>query len=125
MAQKRAVSIDAVTFDYKLYVSELNAPDNILSEVNISESGMHIVWQSEIQTPYITLVSKEHGWIYQDTKDALLAQYAQLGTTFLLTYDDASTDTVRFAHEKGIVFIPLYEGACIYTAEINLAVIIL
>ena len=124
MAQKRAISIGGTTFKYKLYVAELDAPNNIQSEVNISESGVHIIWQSEIQTPYITLLSKEHGWIEQDIKDAILAMYAQYESIFTVTYDDATTDEVRFAHERGISFTPHTEGCDIYTAQINLAVVI-
>ncbi len=125
MAQKRAESIDATLFEHKMYVKENDAPDTILSEVNMSESGMHIVWQSEIQTPYITLESRKQGWIDQETKDALLVQYALLGNTFTLTYDDNSTDDIRFAHEKGIVFTPLFEGSNRYTVVLHLAVVII
>ena len=123
--QKRAISIGSVIFDYTLHIAELNAPVNIKTEVNVSESGMHIVWQSDILTPYITLESQNHGWLSQDNKDEILSQYALLETTFVLTYSDETTDTVRFAHEKGIVFKPLFEGSNIYTAEINLALVII
>lgn len=121
MAQKRAVSIGATSFTYKLYVSELDAPNNIQSEVSLSESGVHIIWQSEVLTPYITLVSKEHGWLTQTDKDAILVMYNLFESTFTLTYDDASTDAVRFAHERGIVFTPIIEGSDKYTVQINLA----
>lgn len=124
MAQKRAVSLGNTTFNRKLYVSELDEPNNIQSEVNITEAGIHVVWQNEILTPYITLVSREHGWLDQATKDSILADYGVLGTSFVLTYDDGSTDDVRFAHEKGISFTAVIEGCEPYTTQINLAKVI-
>ncbi len=126
MAQKRVVSIGNVTFPYKMYVLELDTPKAMRSEVNVSESGLDIVWQAPILTPAITIVSKQQGWITQDVKDDLIAQHALFETTFVLTYDDASTDTVRYAHEKELMkFTPLFEGSDRYTAEMAFAVVII
>ncbi len=124
MAEKRAVSIGGVTFDFKLHYLELDEPNDIQSEASISESGVHIVWQNKIQTPYITLSSKDYGWVYQSTKDAILALYEALDTTYTLSFDDGSSETVRFAHERGINFTPHFEGCDTYTAQINLAKVI-
>ena len=124
MAQKRVISIGSTTLNRSLYVEELDKPNNIQSEVNMSESGIHLVWQMEIQTPYITLVSKQSGWLDQETKDALMAQYALLETSFVLTYSDLSTDNVRFAHERGISFDAVIEGSEPYSVKINLAKVI-
>jgi hypothetical protein len=121
MAQRRAVSIGSTVFDYKLYIIENDEPNNINTEVSTTEAQMHVIWQAEMLTPYITLTSKEHGWIKQATKDALISQYSLLETTFILSYDDGTTDNVRFAQEKGISFVPLSEGCDIYTTQINLA----
>jgi len=124
MGNKRATQIGSVEFDHSLLVAELDNPNNILCEVNISEAGNHIVWQTEVEERYITLVSGEGGWIYHDTKLALIALYNQLETVFTLTYSDESTDTVRFAHEKPPKFVEIYEGAEIYFAEISFATVV-
>ena len=125
MAQKRAVSIGGVVFGHKMYMLELDEPSNIVSEVAISEAGTHIVWQSEILTPYITLESREQGWIEQAEKDLIMELYSQFEATFVLVFDDESEENVRFAHEKGIPFTPISEGSSIYTAQISLAVVLL
>ncbi len=124
MANKRAVSLGGVVFDYKLYVLQLDAPEDILSEVAITEAGVHAVWQNKVLTPYITLSSKQHGWLSQSVKDSIIALYEQLDTTFTLEYDDGSTDEVRFAHENGISFTPLNEGCNVFLGQINLAKVV-
>lgn len=124
MAQKKAIQLDSIVFDHSLFIEEEDAPNNIQSEVNLTESGVHVVWQSEIKTPYITLISKNHGWLKQSTKDAIMALYNQYESTFVVTYDDLSTDTVRFAHERGLSFTPIFEGSEHYTTQINLAKVI-
>jgi len=125
MANKRAVSLGGITFDYKMYYKELDEPNNIQSEIELSESGVHLIWQSEILTPYITLESKTHGWLTQSTKDALFALYGQFESIYTLVFDDGSTEDVRFAHERGISFTPVVEGCDTFTAQINLAKVIL
>ncbi len=120
----RAKKIGTETFAYPLWVAEFEKPADVMSEMRMSASGKHIVYAKRIQTPYITLVSKEYGWLTEANVAALKAQFEVIdGTTYTLTYDDDTTETVRYAHEKGIEFTPLYEGACWYTATINLAVV--
>jgi len=121
MANKRAVSIGAVTFEHKLHVIELNKPNDVNAEVAITEAQMHVIWQAEMLTPYITLTSMQYGWLTQANKDTLRDQYSMLDTTFTLSYDDGTSDQVRFAQELGMSFTPLSEGCNIYTGEINLA----
>lgn len=117
----KAKSIGGTDFLYQLWVEEFEKPDNVKGEMVMSAAGSHITYASDITTPYITLVSKEQGWLDELDVAALKTQYAQLGTTFTLTYSDDTTETVRFAHEKGISFTPLYEGSCYYRTTINLA----
>ena len=121
MAQIRAKSLGGVTFDYPLHIFELDNPENILTEQMISATGEHIVWNKEILTPYITLNSKEEGWVHQLNKDSLFCMYSLLETTFTLTYTDDTTETVRIAHEKDFNFDPLYEGSEWYSVTLSLA----
>lgn len=114
-------SLGTTTFLYNLWVEEFESPGNIAGEMVMSSTGSHITYTSEILTPYITLVSKEQGWLSAANIAALKTQYASLGTTYTLTYDNNTTDTVRFAHEKGMTFTPLYEGSIYYRVTINLA----
>ena len=124
---KRAVSLGGIVFDYRLHYKEINSPEDIDAEVATSESGIHLVWEREIQTPYITLESLSNGWIRQNTKDALMAIRSQIGATFTLVFDDSSTETVRFAHERnnGIIFTPHHDGCTDYNVQIFLAKVIL
>lgn len=124
MADARAKSLGLVTFDHTLHMQENLSPNSVMSEVMMSAGGAHIVYQAEIKTPYITLVSRKHGWLKEDTKNALIELYNQLNTTFTLTYSDDSTDLVRFAHEKGISFDPVSESSEYFFATINLAKVI-
>lgn len=124
MAQKKVKKIGTIVLEYNLHIQELDAPDNILTEMNMSEGGTHIIWTKAILTPYITLYSGEHGWISQTNKDAIMALYNVLESTITITYTDNTTESVRFAHEKGISFNPTYEGSDDYTATINLAKVI-
>lgn len=117
----KAKSIGTTTFTYQLWVEEFENPSNVSGEMVMSAAGSHITYAREIATPYITLVSKEHGWLHDDDIATLKTQYASIGSTFTLTYSDDTTETVRFAHEKGMSFVPLYEGACYYRVTINLA----
>ena len=117
----KAKSLGSVTFLYELWVAEFEAPDNVMSEMRMSAAGSHVVYEAAIETPYITLVSKENGWLNEQNVSDLKTSWADLGATLTLTYDDDTTETVRMAREKELVFTPLYEGACYYTAQIPLA----
>ena len=119
---KRAKQLDSVEFALNtLFIQEELTNAETMGEMNMSADGTHIVYVAEIKTPYITLDSKQYGWITETQRLALVAMRKQLGSTFLLTYDDLTTDTVRFAHEKEMVFTPLFEGSKKYTAIIPLA----
>ena len=125
MANKRAVSLGGVVFDYKLFYLEIDEPNHIQTESELSESGVHLVWEAEIFSPYMTLSSKDNGWITQPIKEALILLYSQLQGIHTLVFDDSSSIRVRFAREKGsISFSPLSEGSEIYLTEIPLAVVV-
>jgi len=117
----RAKGLGALTLTYMLWVDEYEKPNHIMSEAQMSADGNHIVYQAEIFTPYRTLTSKRHGWLTEDDITALKTMYSQLDTNFVLIFDDETTESVRFAHEKPLVFTPLFEGSDYYTAVIPLA----
>ena len=121
---KKATQIHTTVFMHPLWVNEFENPNTVMGEMVMSAGGTHIVYQAPIYTPYITLVSRDSGWLNVDNMAEVKAYYEQLDTTFTLTYDDLSTETVRFAHEKGIVFTPTYEGSCHFYATINLAKVV-
>jgi uncharacterized membrane protein len=120
--KKKAIQLGSIKFDSPLWVLEYETPSDISASMVMTAANTHVVYESEINTPYITLISKANGWIEETTKNDILALYSDLSVTDLvLTYSDTSTDTVRIAREKGITFAPIYEGACVYTTTINLA----
>lgn len=119
---KRAKQLDTIVFNLNtLFIQEEMMNDSVMGQMKMSGAGTHIVYEAEIFTPYITLDSEQHGWLTEAQVEALTALWMQLDTTFTLTYDDDTTDTVRFAKEKKMQFTPLYEGSCNYTAIIPLA----
>ncbi len=119
---KRAKQLGAVVFDKNtLFIQEEYSDESVMCESVMSAGGTHIVFEAEIFTPYITLDSHQHGWISEEQREDLTAMRKQLGATFTLTYDDDSTDLVRIAREKKMVFTPLSEGSAYFTAIIPLA----
>ena len=117
----RVKSVGVLTFSHTLWGDEYEKPSHIVGEMRRSAAGTHIVYEAEILTPYRTLNSKRHGWLTSEDVAAIKVMYDQLDTTFTLTYDDDSTEIVRFAHEKQPVFTPITEAAKYYTVVIPLA----
>ena len=119
----RAKMLGAIEFvENTLFIEEeFNDNSSSKAEVVLSATGEHIVYEMEILTPYITLNSRQYGWISEDQRDSLVLMRKQLDTTFVLTYDDGTTETVRFAREKDMVFESTFEGSDKYTAIIPLA----
>ncbi len=118
---KKATQIEGVVFDYPLWVTQEEVPDNVLGEMRMSAAGTHVAFATEILTPYITLRSKESGWLSETHVEQLKDMRKNIGASFTVYFDDSTTETVRFAHEKQMVITPLFEGACNYTVEIPLA----
>ena len=118
----RAKQLGAVVFDLNtLFINEEMSDGSVMGEAVLSAAGSHIVYEAAVSTPYITLNSKEYGWITEAQREALMIMWNTLETTYTLTHDDLSTVSVRMAKEKNIVFTPLYEGAENFTAVIPLA----
>lgn len=119
---RRAKQLGDIVFDKNaLFIQEEMVNASVMSEVGMSAQGTHIVYEAEIHTPYITLDSKEHGWVTEEQCDALVEMRTGLGEIFTLTYDDDTTEEVRMANEKQLVFTPLFEGSCDFLAIIPLA----
>lgn len=113
--------IGTVVLDSPLYILEYDVPNDIMGEVAMSASGSHIAYSALIATPYRTAESRENsGWLSVAQMDALKALWIA-GTTFLITYDDDSTETVRMANEKQISFEEISLGLCIYQGTIPMA----
>ena len=121
----RAKSLGAVTFDTNtLFIQEQYSSDSVTGTMVMSAGDTHIAFEAPIHTPYITLDSREHGIVAELQRDALMVMWNTLDTTYILTYDDDSTDLVRMAKEKKIVFTELWEGSCTFKVIIPLAKVI-
>ena len=118
----RVRKLGAVEFAMNsMFVAEDEAPDDVMATMRMAADGSHVVFAQRIVTPYITLESRENGWIDEAQKDQLLAMRSDLSATWTLEYVDGTTEEVRFAHEKKLSFTPLFEGSDHYTAVIPLA----
>ena len=119
----RAKQLGAVVFNNPntLFIQEQYANDDILGKVYMSAASTHIVYESTIETPYITLDSKQYGIITEAQRSALETMWEALDTTYTLTYDNSATETVRMAHEKKMIFTELWEGACSFRVILPLA----
>jgi len=119
---RRAKQLGSVTFDMNtLFIREEMENSKVLAEMHMTAAGSHVVYETQIVTPYITLDSKRYGWINDEQREAILEMWETPGATYTLTYDDDTTVEVRPAREKKLSITPLYEGACYYTAVIPLA----
>ena len=59
---KRAKQLGDVVFSMNsLFIQEEESDNDVFGEVVMSAAGTHIVFQSTINTPYITLEYKQYG----------------------------------------------------------------
>ncbi len=118
----RASKIGAVEFSTNtLFIREQFVPNTVMGESVKSAVGTDIVYSAIDYTPAITLDSKENGLITEAQRVSLITMWEATNTTYTLTYDNATTETVRFRHEAPPVFTEIWEGACQYLATIPLA----
>lgn len=122
---KRVKQLGAIVFELNpMWINEELTDESILAESILSAGGVHVVFEAEIKTPFITLESGD-GWITEAERVALVAMWKTLGSTYTLTYEDDTTEQVRLAREKKLVFTPISEGNCeYYTCTIPLAKIL-
>lgn len=121
---KRVKQFGSVTFGRNtLFVREFEEGAGVIAEARKSAAGTDIVFVAADNTPARTLDGKRYGVIDETQRETLMSMFASLGTTYTLTYDDDSTETVRFAHERASQFklTPLYEGSKKFTVVIPLA----
>ena len=119
----RAKQLGSVVFDNPntLFIQEQYSSNSVEGSFYMSAEGTHIAFEAAIHTPYITLDSNQYGILTEAQRDTLMTMWNTLDTTYTLTYDDDTTETVRMAKEKSIAFSPLWEGSCEFRAVIPLA----
>ncbi len=118
---KRAKSLDTVTFSMNtLFIQEEFTDNSLLAEAKLSAAGTRISYVAVINTPNITLDSKEYGWIKEEEKNLIDIMFLDIDSTFILTYNDDTTDEVMFRHEVPPSFTATHEGSQTYTAIIPL-----
>ena len=106
---RRAISLGGVVFNYPLFIKEFEEPDDILAVEHLSSAGSHIVFTNRLETPYITLLSKESGWTDIQTVELLKGLCSNVGNTLELKYENGDLEQVRIAHELKPQFKELFE----------------
>jgi len=117
---KRVIRLDTIEFYPPLFVLEEESPTDIQSSMTVSASGTHIVYVKQIVTPYITLETRESGWLSEAQVIGLIELSRDLAAEYEIEYTDNTTQKVRIANEKRMTFSPLFEGSCDYTGIITL-----
>jgi len=118
---KRAVSINGITFDYKLFISsEFDMDDYIGSrQIAIDGSSVMYIQPKGAMSKEVKLYSKTSGIISETTK-GLLEQDVDENIKNIV-FDDASNGDYYYDLTKtAIEFEPLYEGSEWYSVTINL-----
>ncbi len=113
----KAKSLGSVVFEY---------PQEVLRECSVdgekvrSAKGTNIVFEARIYTPDITLSSAEDDWLSLDNVSDISLMCEQIATTYLLTYEDDTTEEVMFDHSKTNSFTEIQTGTCFYYGTIPL-----
>ncbi len=102
------------------YPQEVSTECIVTGVTHRSAAGTNITYESSIQAPYITLISDADDWLSETDKDAIMTMCGQINTTFTLTYEDDTTDTVRFDHSKELMLEEIADGVCFYYGTIYL-----
>lgn len=125
MKKRRAITLGPdLFFMYPLWIKEFEQMTEVQAIAKPSVSGDRIVYERWESSPYITLTSEGYGWLNFDDVDTLQNMYLDKFTdSYELAYDDGTNDYVRFAREKQIKIVPLYEGSTTYRVEIPLAIV--
>jgi len=120
---RRVKALGPVTFELNsMFVKEeTEGHGMVLAETHLSGAGSHVVYETVITTPYITLYSGQNGWITDAQREAIMQLWDTPGATTTITYKDGTVEDVRFAREKRIEFTPLFEGSDHFTGTIPLA----
>jgi len=120
----RAVSLGGIDFDYPLFIKEeFNLKDVKGKAFNTLNGGI-IVYEAPKRNnaDYITLQSKESGWMSKNTLSNIVTLLDDLDVEADLELEDGSTIKVRPALEKGEVIKVdgIYENSGWFRVEIAL-----
>ena len=118
---KRVTIIDGITLDNACFISSEFDVDDFIGQRSVAIDGSSILYVQAkgSMTKQVQITSKMSGWITSDTKDLLFASVDM--NSILVEFDDTSSDTYYYDHEKVPMKItPLYEGSLWYNVEINL-----
>ncbi len=119
---KRAIQLGTVVFKpNSLFILEEFIPSNRPAKNYESAANTDIYFVATDVTPEITLLSKEYGVLTDQQRRTLLDMYEDTTQTYTLTYNDATTDIVRFRWSEPLVFTETYEGSCHYRVTLPLA----
>ena len=101
----KAVSLGGIIFDYPLFIKEEFKIKDVKGKAFNTLGGGLIVYESvkRNNADYITLISKQSGWISKDTLEKLVTLLDDLDVEVDLIFDDNSSVKVRPALEKGEV----------------------
>ena len=101
----KAVSLGGIKFDYPLFVKEEFNIKNVKGKSFETLGGGLIIYESvkRNNADYITLISKQSGWISRETLVKLDTLLDDLAVEVDLLFDDNSSVKVRPALEKGEV----------------------
>ena len=120
----RGKQIGAVTFDTNtLFIQEQLSPNGMIGKDYKSAAGTDISYSATDHNPTITLDSQQNGLLTEAQCDTIATMYQAIDTTYTLTYDDDTTDTVRFRHDKRPTFVALFEGSCQFRCVIYLSLV--
>jgi len=101
----RAVNLGGIEFDNPLFIKEEFNLKDVKGKAFDTLNGGIIVYESVKRTNanYVTLISKESGWIKKETLNDILTLLDDLDVEANLTMEDGSIIKVRPALEKGEV----------------------
>jgi len=120
----RAIKIGDIELENGLWIKEEFYPRHVQAKSFTTIGGGGVVFESVKRNSlnYITLDSKESGWIRKETLQKILFLSDDVGVEVDLIFDDGGSVRVRFAHEKGEVIRAeaIYEGSKWYRVEISL-----
>lgn len=103
----RAVSLGGILFDEPLWIKEEFNIKYVEGKSFKTINGGIIVYETPKRNnaDYITLISKDSGWIKKETLNKILTLLDDLDVETDLLLDDGNTIKVRPALEKGEVII--------------------
>lgn len=122
---KRAISLGTVTFDRKLYYANEYESTGVSASSQRTIDGGVIVWeQANLDSVKDIILDSGTNYPISETnlQEVIALADGSLGQSYTLTFEDLSTETVRFKHEANPVEAePLWEGACDFFVTIKLA----